>query len=174
MYYIVYALLYLISLLPLKILYLLSDFFYLIVYYILGYRKKVVMNNLTISFPTKTEEEKITIAKKFYRNFTDTVIETIKLLSASDKFIKAHLIGNFSIFEEIRRKGKKCQAHLGHNFNWELANLSVALATPYQPSNGAVDLLAAIDCARDYDGFASCNHDALDATRSEITFIWLK
>ena len=85
------------------------------------------MNNLTISFPTKTEEEKITIAKKFYRNFTDTVIETIKLLSASDKFIKAHLIGNFSIFEEIRRKGKKCQAHLGHNFNWELANAAVPL-----------------------------------------------
>ena len=66
MYYIVYGLLYLISLLPWRIIYIISDFFYLIAYYIVGYRKKVVFSNLQIAFPEKTEEERIKIAKEFY------------------------------------------------------------------------------------------------------------
>ncbi len=69
MYYIVFALLYVISILPLPLLYLLSDFAYFIIYYVMKYRKKVVMQNLTIAFPQKTEEEKLSIAKEFYKNF---------------------------------------------------------------------------------------------------------
>jgi KDO2-lipid IV(A) lauroyltransferase len=80
MYYIVYGLLYLLSLLPLKVLYLLSDLAYIILYRITGYRKTIVFQNLDIAFPQKTHQEKKIIAKKFYRNFCDTFIETIKLI----------------------------------------------------------------------------------------------
>lgn len=131
MYYIVYGLLYLLSLLPLRVLYLLSDFAYFLVYYVAGYRKKVVLDNLSIAFPEKTEEERKRIAKKFYRNFTDNFIETIKLLSAGKRFIRKHFTVDTQIFYELYKQGKKCQIHLGHNFNWEIGNLAMGFSTPY-------------------------------------------
>jgi KDO2-lipid IV(A) lauroyltransferase len=131
MYYLLYGFLYLISLLPMRALYLVSDFFYVIVYYLLGYRKKIVLQNLSIAFPEKTEAEKKRIAKKFYRNFTDTFIETIKFISAGKSFFRKHFTGDISLLHELHKKGKKCQVHLGHNFNWELANLGVALNCDY-------------------------------------------
>lgn len=148
MYYLLYGLLYLLSLLPLKVLYLLSDFAYLLIYRLAGYRKKVVMQNLTIAFPNKTEQEKKSIAKKFYKNFCDTFIETIKLVSADTNFINRHFVSDYSAFAEIYAKGKKCQIHTGHNFNWEIANLAVGANIPftflgvYMPiENKAVDRL---------------------------------
>lgn len=132
MYYLVYGLLYALSLLPLRMLFLLSDFAYFILYYVVGYRKDVVLSNLTIAFPEKTNEEKHAIAKKFYRNFTDNFIETIKLISASDKFINRHFVADYSVFEHVYRDGRKCQVHLGHNFNWEFANLAVPLNIPHK------------------------------------------
>lgn len=131
MYYIVYCFLYLLSLLPLKVLYLLSDFAYFILYYIARYRKKVVLQNLTIAFPEKTEEEKIRIAKQFYLNFTDTFIETIKLISADKNFVDRHFTFDKTVFDKIYNEGKKCQIHTGHNFNWEFANLAVAGNIPF-------------------------------------------
>jgi KDO2-lipid IV(A) lauroyltransferase len=70
MYYIVYGLFYLISLLPLFILYRISDFAYFIIYYVVKYRRDVVMSNLQIAFPEKSDTDKIQIAKKFYKNLT--------------------------------------------------------------------------------------------------------
>ena len=58
MYYLVYGLLYLFSLLPLSVLYLFSDLAYLLVYRVARYRKEVVLNNLRMAFPEKTEKEK--------------------------------------------------------------------------------------------------------------------
>src|SRR3954469_2431679 len=101
MYYIIFGFLYLLSLLPLPVLYLFSDFVYFLIYHVFGYRKKVVMHNLTIAFPDKTEKEKIGIAKKFYRNFTDNFIETIKFLSAGEKFFRKRLTGEFSRFADL-------------------------------------------------------------------------
>ena len=87
MYYIVYGFLWLLSLLPLRVLYLFSDAIYVLVYYVIGYRRKVVLDNLAIAFPEKSETERKRIAKRFYRNFIDTFIETIKLITASKEFI---------------------------------------------------------------------------------------
>jgi KDO2-lipid IV(A) lauroyltransferase len=131
MYYVVYGVLYLLSLLPLRVLYLISDFTYFIIYHLASYRKKVVLNNLTIAFPEKTEKEREQIAKKFYKNFTDNFIETVKFISAGKKFLRKHYVCDTSLFEELYRQGKRCQTHLGHNFNWELANLAMAFSTPY-------------------------------------------
>ncbi len=130
MYYLVYGLLYLISLLPFFILYRISDFAYFIVYYIMGYRKSVVMNNLDIAFPEKTKKEKIRIAKTFYKNFTDTFIETIKLLSISKKAFSNMAEMNLDEAIRLAKSGKSIQFHAGHQFNWELANWIIADKMP--------------------------------------------
>jgi KDO2-lipid IV(A) lauroyltransferase len=131
MYYLVYGLLYLISLLPLRVLYILSDGFYVLIYYVFGYRKKVVFNNLQIAFPEKSEGERKRIAKKFYQNFIDTFIETIKMVSPSDKYILNRVSGNWEVLNELYKTGRSVQIHLGHTFNWEWANLAGARAMHY-------------------------------------------
>ncbi|MBL0145661.1 MAG: hypothetical protein IPP48_07765 [Chitinophagaceae bacterium] len=83
MYYIIYPLLYLVSLLPFFILYGISDFFAFLMYHVIKYRKDIVLNNLQIAFPEKTDAERNKIAKKFYQYFTDTMIESIKFISLS-------------------------------------------------------------------------------------------
>lgn len=132
MYYVVSGLLYLLSLLPLRVLFVLSDLAYGILYYIIGYRKKVVYSNLAIAFPTKTEQERRQIARQFYKNFTDNFIETIKLLSADTAYINRHFSADYTVFRQVDEKGTKCQIHTGHNFNWELANLALAANIPQQ------------------------------------------
>lgn len=124
MYYIVYAVLYLISLLPFFILYLISDLAYFILYYLVGYRKKVVLDNLSIAFPEKSFTEKRSIMRKFYRNLTDTFIETIKLLSISQKNLDRRNVVDFSLLDQLQNKGLNVQLHSGHQMNWEYANLA--------------------------------------------------
>ena len=131
MYYVVFGFLYLLSLLPLRVLYLLSDFAYVLVYHVLGYRKEVVLKNLSIAFPEKSKEEREKLARRFYRNFTDTFIETIKCISASNAWLQKHTVSDLSVFHELYAQGYKCQVHMGHNFNWEMANLSLTLDLPY-------------------------------------------
>jgi Kdo2-lipid IVA lauroyltransferase/acyltransferase len=123
MYYLVYGLLYIFSLLPFRVLYFISDGIYLILYYLIGYRKKVVMDNLNIAFPEKPESEKIIIAKKFYKNFVDTFIEIIKAISLSDKEFDKRCTGNFDLINEVAKSGRNIQLLGGHQFNWEYANL---------------------------------------------------
>jgi Lauroyl/myristoyl acyltransferase len=127
MYYLFYGILYLISLLPLPVLYIISDLIYFILYNVVGYRKKVVMSNLFQAFPEKTVEERKAIAKKFYRNFTDNFIEVIKLISASGSFVEKHFTGDFSIPNKVYDEGKRCQLMLSHNFNWEMACLGIPI-----------------------------------------------
>ena len=72
------------SLLPLGVLYVLSDFEYLLVYRLIGYRRKIVRSNLTTSFPEKSEAEIREIERAFYRWFCDYFFEAVKLLTISD------------------------------------------------------------------------------------------
>ena len=131
MYYIAYGLIYLLSLIPLRILYLLSSVIYGILYYIVGYRREIVKSNLATAFPEKSAEERKRIEKQFYKNFVDNFIETLKLFSGGNKFASKHFKGDATLMEEQFQKGNKCQFHLGHNFNWELANLAVSSITSY-------------------------------------------
>jgi Kdo2-lipid IVA lauroyltransferase/acyltransferase len=132
MYYLVYGLMYLCSLLPLLLLYLLSDFAAFLVGDIIRYRRRVILDNLLKAFPEKTEAERKRIARSFYHHFADSFIETLKLLSASDRFIQRHFaVDNPELYEQYFAQGRKGQLHLGHIFNWELANLSMPLQTAY-------------------------------------------
>jgi KDO2-lipid IV(A) lauroyltransferase len=92
-------------------------------YYVLGYRKKVVMMNLAIAFPEKTLNERETIASQFYKNFVDTFIETVKLLSLSDASFDKRCTGDYTLISKAVAEGRNIQFLGGHQFNWEFANL---------------------------------------------------
>src|SRR6478752_6370177 len=113
MYYIIYPIFYMLSLLPWRVLYFISDGIYGLIYYIFGYRRKVVMSNLLIAFPEKTEKERTRIAKDFYHNFIDTFIETIKLLSLNDKNFDKRCTSNVELVNDLYNTGKNAQMFTG-------------------------------------------------------------
>ena len=123
MFYIIYPVLYLISLLPWWVLYGLSDGICAILYYVSKYRRVVVQQNLAIAFPEKTDAERTEIAKEFYHNFTDTFVETIKLLSLSEKAFAERYTSNNEILDPLYEAGVNVQLQAGHFFNWEFVNL---------------------------------------------------
>jgi KDO2-lipid IV(A) lauroyltransferase len=136
---ILYALLYGISMLPLRVLYILSDVLVVFVYHLVGYRKGIVLSNLKVAFPEKTERERRAIAKQFYRNFTDTIVESVKLISSGEALIDKMFVGNMDALNAVAEKGKNVQIHAMHNFNWEVVNQGVSrllkrpLLAVYQP-----------------------------------------
>ncbi|HLI94343.1 MAG TPA: hypothetical protein VKU83_12055 [Puia sp.] len=133
MYYLVYGLLYGISLLPTWILYGVSDAMALTLYAVARYRRKIVLDNLRLAFPEKTEAERLRIAKEFYRNFTDSFVETIKLISAGPAWLEKHfVIDNPEVMEDFAREGRKIQLFLGHLFGWEVANVAMPRLTRFK------------------------------------------
>lgn len=119
--------LFLISRMPLKILYVFSDIIFFLNYYFFGYRKKIITQNLTNSFPEKSAEEIADIRKKFYLNFSDYLAETVKsfTMSKTETRVRMQHI-NQHLFHEAKAEGKNIILLAGHVFNWEWMN---ALAT---------------------------------------------
>ena len=144
MYYIVYGFLYLVSLLPFFILYGIADICFVIIYFLTGYRRDIVFRNLRNAFPEKNEKEIRSIARRFYRNFIDNWVETIKLLSISKKNLNKRISGNFEIFHRLHQSGKGVQVNLGHFFNWEIMTLHAGINQPstfltvYLPQNSKI------------------------------------
>lgn len=131
MYSIVYGFLYIISLLPWRVLYIISDFGYAIIYYMLRYRRDVVMHNLSIAFPDKTVEERAAIAKQFYKNFADSFIETIKLLSISEKELNRRFVCDYSVVNDLYDSVENIHFVASHFFSWEVANLAYSANLKY-------------------------------------------
>ncbi len=122
MYRIVFSLCWLISLLPLRVLYVFSDFMYLLVRFVVRYRRKVVRKNLRESFPEKTEKELREIERKFYHAFCDYFVEDIKCFSMSkEQMMKRMTFGNVEWLKEGFEKGdyQIVLLFLGHFGNWE-------------------------------------------------------
>lgn len=108
------------AMMPLRTLYALSDFLYLVVYYIVGYRKKVVRHNLQEAFPEKAAQELKKIEKEYYRYMCDMIVETVKLLHISDSKLKRRVqITNPEVVMESLDAGKSVALLLGHYGNWE-------------------------------------------------------
>ena len=101
-------------------LYLLSDVVYTLIYYVVGYRKKVVRDNLEIAFPKKTLKEIIAIEKKFYRHFGDVAVEAVKTLTISKKEIKKRLvIQNPETLRKFLNGQQSILMYTAHQGNWE-------------------------------------------------------
>lgn len=114
-----------------RVLYIFSDGIALLLYYLLAYRKKIVLANLQIAFPDKTVAERKSIAKRFYRNFTDTFIETIKFLSWKLEDINKRFTINPVGLEEAYACQKTVHLVGMHNFNWEFVNWGLVKKVPY-------------------------------------------
>lgn len=119
MYNIFSPLLWLVSLLPLRVLYVFSDMMYLVVRHC--YRTQVVRENLRSSFPEKTAKELKDIERKFYHQFCDNLVETIKMTSMSKEEMKRRM--TFSGIDELKEKMENGQkfvfVYLSHFGNWE-------------------------------------------------------
>jgi KDO2-lipid IV(A) lauroyltransferase len=123
-FYLFYGLAWVAALLPMRVLYIFSDLLYLILYYIAGYRKKVVRTNLKNAFPEKTEDERRTIERKFFRHLSDMFIETIKLIHLSEKENRKRLIiTNPELLSSFYSEGRDIIAVLGHYSNWEFMTI---------------------------------------------------
>lgn len=115
------------SKLPLRVFYMISDLMYLVIYHIVGYRRKVILENLQNSFPTKSPFELKEIQKKFYVNFCDYIVETFKSFTISSTELRVRVQHiNQEIFHEAKAENKNVILLAGHIFNWEWYN---ALAT---------------------------------------------
>lgn len=120
LYYLLYGIVYLHSLLPLRVLYVFSNMLYLLMYYVVHYRKKLVRKNLRDSFPEKTEEELMRIEHAFYHWFCDYIYETIKLASMSKKQMKRRVTyHNLEYLNKLIDEKRNVVLYLGHYCNWE-------------------------------------------------------
>ncbi len=121
-YVLVFCSWYLLSLLPLGVLYILSDLLYYPLYYCIRYRRKIVRKNLLDSFPEKSESEVLRIERQYYHFFCDYTVETIKLFSISRSQLRRRMTfeGVDEIVAELRAQNKElCFVYLGHFGNWE-------------------------------------------------------
>lgn len=134
-FYIALPLLYFISILPFSLFYLLSDLLYLLIYKVVGYRKKVVYENLKNSFPQKSHKELKEIEKKFFHYLCDLVLETLKTLTISKKEALRRCAFNenaIAIFKQLNDEKKSCILVMGHFGNWEWAGSSFSLLNSQQ------------------------------------------
>lgn len=109
-----------ISLLPLRFIYLLTDFFYLLLLSILPYRKKLIKKNIRNSFKSVTEKDVNKLTRKFYKHLSDILAESIKNLTISKKDLlkRVHVV-NPALMEDLYKKDKSVLIISGHFNNWE-------------------------------------------------------
>jgi KDO2-lipid IV(A) lauroyltransferase len=116
--------------LPLRVLYVFSDFLYLLIYYVVRYRRKLVRRNLTKCFPEKPLSEILDIERKFYHNFADYIVETVKLLHISDEeMMRRFTFTNLDAVRDFMEQGHSIVAYFSHCGNWEWAT-SITLHCP--------------------------------------------
>jgi len=140
-YIFAYSFVWLLHLLPERILYLLSDILYLLMYHVAGYRKKVVYRNLEKAFPDSEKSEIKRIAKKFFHHLCDLMLESaVSHFYSESKALKKITYKNPELLNELYGKGKQVMAVLGHYGNWEyLSTLALVIDSPvvaiYKPLN---------------------------------------
>ncbi|GAA3746776.1 lipid A biosynthesis protein [Flavobacterium ginsengisoli] len=119
-YILAYPLLWLISILPFPIFYLFSDFVYLLVYRVIGYRKKVVRENLALTLPHLSDAERKDIEKKFYKHMCDMFLEMIKTMSMSPEEMERRFqVTNIDLVRDYAKKGKSVILVASHYASYE-------------------------------------------------------
>lgn len=134
-YYLVLPFIYLISILPFRVLYALSDLMYFVLYRILGYRKQVVMANLRKSFPEKSPAEIDKIARDYYKYLCDLFLETFKTLTISKRSMLKRCYFSkqgLEVLNDLAEQNKSVVLVMGHLGNWEWAGNTFSLQCKHQ------------------------------------------
>jgi len=121
------------GLIPFWGLYRISDLVYFILYRLIGYRKKVILENLTKTFPERLKTENRQLLSKIYLNLTDIIIEGLKAFTMRrSQLLKRHKILNPELLDSIYKSGVSIIGVTGHYCNWEWGSLSSSLQTHYE------------------------------------------
>lgn len=122
----------LVALLPFSLLYIISDLLYVVVYYVVGYRKDVVLNNLRTSFPDESPEKINQLAKGFYKNLLDILVETIKLPTIAPHELQRRLhYTNPELLKSYLSAGQTVICTGSHQCNWEwVPSAAVVIGIP--------------------------------------------
>src|SRR6187402_984784 len=114
-YILAYPIIWIISMLPFRLLYIFSDFVYFIVYRIIGYRKKTVRKNLNLALPHLSAKELLSIEKKFYHHMCDMFLEMIKTMNISkEEICKRYVFKNFEVYADLEKKEKSIAIMCAH------------------------------------------------------------
>ena len=106
--------------LPFRLLYIFSDFVYLIVYYVIGYRKKTVRENLALALPHLSATERLDIEKKSFQHLCDMFLEMIKTMTISKKEInKRFVFPNLEVYQKLEEQNKSIAMMLAHYASYE-------------------------------------------------------
>lgn len=120
LFIVIYSVLWCISILPFRLLYLLSDAVYFLVYKVVRYRVKTVRNNLELTFPNLSASERKSIEKKFYHHLCDLFLEMIKTITISQKELDQRFVfKNVELLKNYEQKEKSIILMLPHYGNWE-------------------------------------------------------
>jgi Kdo2-lipid IVA lauroyltransferase/acyltransferase len=123
-----------VSMMPTRILYGISDFMYVLIYLIFGYRRETVRKNLSNSFPEMNQEEYKALEKQFYAHLCDLIVESVKAFSISKSETQNRFVHrNPEIFQKFMQEGRNVTLVGGHYGNWELFAVSVGLDISHQP-----------------------------------------
>lgn len=118
--YILYVFIWLISFLPFRVLYIMADMNYVLLYYVFRYRRKVVRVNLCNSFPEKSLKEIVIIERKYYKHMADLTVELYKLWHMSEASIRKRCVfRNTELPQKYFDEGRSVIGVLGHYGNWE-------------------------------------------------------
>jgi len=116
----VYPILWCISILPFRLLYFVSDCIYILVYYIIGYRKKTVRQNLALALPHLSDKERLRVEKESYHHLVDGFLEMIKTMTISDKEMNRRFtFTNMELYHEYEAKGKSIAIFCAHYSSYE-------------------------------------------------------
>lgn len=119
-YILSYPLLWLISKLPFKLFYGLSDFLYVLLYYVTGYRKKTVRENLKLVFPNKSDTARKKIERKSFHHLADIFLEMTKTFTISEKEMnKRFTFTNLEYIQQLEKENKSIMLFCAHYANWE-------------------------------------------------------
>ena len=122
LYLFLYPIIWLISILPFPILYFFSDVVYVLIYYVFGYRKQTVRENLALALPHLSEKERLIIEKKSFHNLCDTFLEMIKTMTISNKEIdRRYVFSNLEVYKDLEKKGKSIALLCAHYASYEWA-----------------------------------------------------
>lgn len=132
-FYLIYPFVYAVAASPFWLLYRISDILFWLMYYVLGYRKSVVLDNLKRSFPEKSDGEIKQVCKEYYKYLSDLILETLKTITWNENQVKSRVkIYNLDMLNSLYEQKKSIVIVMGHLGNWEWAGPCFSLNCNHQ------------------------------------------